>query len=497
MSQINTNKFIKLVEKYHPDTIFMKDPHMDHMLILAEDVKDIIGSETWLPCPIISPNCSFTIVPFQGSAYCHVDDLITFIQDSIEDKSLGCLHNSTQGCYKRILWRNAHFIIDYHKPLGVYDSSKYSDQVNIMVDLIENVLSKYELRGECEYEMSRCTDTKFRVDYFINLPTPIIIEIDEKHHGDYRERLNDDEKNKLNSLGFNIVRINAALWKNNTEYFRNKLDKTVKKYTGLLFVDNIRKKIDTLGLKESFKDFGIDNYSTMIQNDFIFPLSKVLDKFGIEKDEDVYAQINKRFMLLDDGDADDLDMDDEDLDADDLDADDLDDEENDDEENDDEENDDENNDDEENDDTNHTSNKNIKKAATTGWVPGVHYVYNQQEEEYYLKYPTIVALATIAGTWMGQNYIDKTWELICYVNNNVDEARVNIVNLMTVDEISRKKMFNTIHETAVRDMKYKLHTQEEKVRILNYKVQELQKKCNTGVKKAVHNKKKPIIIHNN
>ena len=491
MSQINTDKFIKLVYKYHPNTIFVKDPQNNIMLVPAENVKNIIGSETWLPCAVISPNCSFTRVKFQGSSYCYVDDLITFIQDSIEEKTLGCLHNDTNGCTKRILWRNAHFVIDYHKPLGVYDSSKYSDQVNIMVDLIENVLSKYNLRGECEYEMSRCTDTRFRVDYFINLPTPIIIEIDEKHHGEYRERLNDNEKNKLNNLGFNIVRIDAILWKNNKGYYRNVLNKTVKKYTGLLFVNNIKKKIDELGLKESFRDFGIDNYSTMIQDDFVFPLSKVLEKFGIEKDEDIHSQIMKRFMLLDNG-NDDVDYDDyEDSDLE-LDADGLDsDEENEEDEEDDEENnesDEEDNDDNEdnddkdndnnddNDNGNNNSKNKTKVSAVTSWAPGVHYAYNNDEDEYYLKYPTVVAVATIAGTWMGQNYIDKTWELICYINDNVDKARENIVNLMTIDELTRKKMFNTIHETSVRDIKYKLHTQEEKSRILCYKLQESNQK---------------------
>jgi hypothetical protein len=279
-----------------------------------------------------------------------------------------------------------------------------------------------------------------------------------------------------------------------------------------LFVDNIKKKIDALGLKESFKDFGIDDYSTMIQDDFIFPLSKVLDKFGIEKDEDVYSQITKRFMLLDD---------DEDMDADsdlELDADGLDDDEDneydndednedDNDEDDNEDNEDDNNEDnDEDNDEDEYNNKStqIKKAATTGWVPGVHYIYNEQEEEYYLKYPTIVALATIAGTWMGQNYIDKTWELICYVNNNVDKARENIVNLMTIDEVSRKNMFNTIHKTAVRDITYKLHTQEEKSRILNYKLQEaneknkqLREKFNNLTKKSLHGNKKLVISHNN
>ena len=468
--------FIKLIEKYHPDTIFYKDPSSHLMFILAEDVKDIIGSYTWLPCSSMTQNCSFTKIVLQGSTFCYLDDLLTFVQDSIEEKSLGQLHNETNGHDKRILWRNAHFVVDYHKPLGIYDKSKYSDQVNIIVDLIENVMSKYDLYGECEYEMSRCTNTKFRVDYFINLPIPIIIEIDEKKHGEYREKLNDREKDKLNLLGFNVIRIKAEFWSKNKEYYRNELDTAIQKYTGLLFVKGIQKKINELKLKESFEYFGIQNYSKLVQNDFIFPLNKVLAKFDIDTGEPMYNIIMERFMILDNNETSSCNMKNSSLECDisseydsDLDSDmesDLDSEPDNSLDNTDIKN----------------SDQDVKVLGTKGtiskWIPGVHYIYNKEKEEYYLKYPTIVAIATISGKSMGQDYIDRTWELICYINNNIDTARKNIVELMTIDNYARKKMFNTIKNIAIANIKDKLKNQEEKTKFLNFKLQEISNEKN-------------------
>jgi hypothetical protein len=233
----------------------------------------------------------------KGKEYRLLANIIKFVKYSVNDNDLGKF--TGPGI---VLWRNPHYVIDFHKPLGWYDSEikkeSYSEQVLIMVDIIENVLDKYGSRGISEYKLSKCTHMNYRPDYYIYFHLkPLIIEINEKHHKQKAgESRNDENKDMLNSL-FYVLQIDADRW-NNKDYRNQKLNyikELVRENMPKIFMKSLMCKSNEI--KEAINILGNLVVTSLINNDdFPFELESVLDKLGVSKKSKKYNEIYNQFV---------------------------------------------------------------------------------------------------------------------------------------------------------------------------------------------------------
>jgi len=249
--KILKDKFADIKFWYHSDGIRLSDACI--MKIIGLD-KIPIGDDFNYFSDNGVKNGPFKRNPHDTKKYRSLEAVLYFIIYSVmDDTNLGNLRimqNTNLDNKKCIIHRNVHYVIDYHKPLGIYykflDAKDYSDQVIILTDIIEYINEKYEIRGECEYDSRRWFSDHiyFRFDYFIKtLYCPIIIEVNEQHHHEKREMLNDFAKMDLESVGACVIMIDTKDWYKSNDYKRyikTILDSKLKTHKSLMFIEKVK-----------------------------------------------------------------------------------------------------------------------------------------------------------------------------------------------------------------------------------------------------------------
>lgn len=415
MSEIK--KFKELIQKKHNFIIPKRD---GFYRIKESDALKMLESD-WFPKKYFLNKCRIN-----RTDHYKLDDIMNFIKNSVNDSDLGDFYKIQEsvGKSQRILWRNSHYVIDYHKPMGWFDQENkksYSDQVLIIVEIIEKVLDNLGIRGINEFDLYRCTDFKFRVDYFINLPIPLIIEVNEKKHSkSLTTALNDLQKDKLNKLRFNVIHIDATTWNKHKEMYLLLIKQHVEKYNAIKFIEETIKKSDELN--DIAKELGNDIVNSCSeQEEFPFPLSKCLQKFGITKKNIKYNEIISLFIdteeIIDDN-MSDISSDEELNDLSDSES------------------------DHDSESESDYDNKNTKKNLPIKNVlynPNIDYIF--KNEEYYINYPTLVKVGVYCNSIEANNFIDKSWKLIQFISKHGRSAYQNLLGDMTLSFEERKKMF--------------------------------------------------------
>lgn len=352
----------------------------------------------------------------KGDKYCVIADLKNFIHYSVNDDTMGEMFGPTGG---HVMWRNPHYVIDFHKPMGWYESEKdkYSVQVSIMTDIIENAIDKhgYE-RGKSEFDMNQITETNFRVDYCFPL-LKLLIEINEdQHKTSLREIKNDEEKDKLKDLEYQILQIDESRWSENREETIILIKYCAKRRQPINYLKYIMDQTnDITDLIKSLGQDIIENHINNINgsNPFIYPLLSTIKKFGIQENTALFDEILSNFRNSDDC-SDDIDKSNYDSDCDsdcDFDSDDFDSSDND--------SDNESNDGSDNEPIHSSDTSFVIKGErhNTLYKRNVHYVFNENNNQYYLTTPTMIMIAIKSNKKEGIEYVELTWKLIDYIKN--------------------------------------------------------------------------------
>ena len=374
-----------------------------------------------------------------------LDDIMDFVKNSVNDASL-CDYSKNKHLQKA-LWRNCHYVVDYHKPLNWFNSNtidEYSDQVKILTEIVENILDKISLRGMNEFELERCTNFKFRVDYFVQLPIPLIIDIIEKKTNPKvtfkADSINDFEKEQLAEIKFRVLQIDATQWDKNKKMYCSVIEDHIKKFNAIKFLENIIMQSNEL--RDIIEELGHDISLSCCSNDeFKFPLSKCLKKFGVQDKSSKYSEIMSQFFdktdacpmthpyyhqALSDYMRDDLsDMSDS-----------------------------------SSDESNKASkkskkNKNAKinskkdnnfddtlvsKTKRVLFIRGIDYLFD--DDEYHLNMATLIQVAVTSGERRASIFIEKSLKLMNYISAYGKSAYEKLLKDMTLSLEDRKKMFN-------------------------------------------------------
>lgn len=232
--------------------------------------------------------------------YYYLEDFMNFVHYSVNDKDMGQLN--TTG--KNVMWRNPNYVVDFHKPMGWYDEiiknkqETYCEQVLILVDIVELLLNDIKHLCKSEYELNdELNGVRFRVDYFVKLVIPLIIEINEKHHKtSLGESQIDNYKDALEYLNYKIVQIDATKW--NNKYEKQKYIAIIKEHINIFSPLDVIEKIlvDSEEIKDIIDDLGKDIcQECMEKSEFSFNLENILKKFGINKNTEKYKYWENQF----------------------------------------------------------------------------------------------------------------------------------------------------------------------------------------------------------
>lgn len=234
-----------------------------------------------------------TTVFSDGNPTYALDDVMNFVKYSVEDVDLSSFRSSPI-----IAWRNAHYVIDYHQPMGW--TFVYSFQVTVIVDLVKNTLDKFELRkqkhdiGISEFDMKKSYGLDFRIDYFINFgPFSIAIEVNEKNSHRKKSALSNDEKKELiTNLGIMFISIHEDTWNDTKNIIIKKINDHLESILG--FTYNVMKKSDAIKELENSMSESMLN-SCLSNSEFPFELEECLKIFNVKKNSDKYKMVMSFF----------------------------------------------------------------------------------------------------------------------------------------------------------------------------------------------------------
>jgi hypothetical protein len=421
MSILNKNLFTSDLDKFR--ILLLKK----HSFILVKRDKNYWIKESdvfkmleidWLPKKYFDGEKKMT-----GYIYYLLDDVMEFVKNSVNDVTLENNAQCKQSINKtqKTLWRNCHYVIDYHKPMGWFTKQIYPEQVKILVEIVENILDKIPIRGINEFELSRCTEFNLKIDYFIELPIPLLIEINEKTK---KSCLTDDIEN----LQFKIIKIDANSWSKNKKMYCALIEDHIKKFYAIKFLENIITKSDEL--KDIVDELGNDISLLCCTDDqFKFPLSKCLKKFSAGKKSLKYADIMAQFVDVPNSIMSDHIGDDDLSDLSDSSS--------------------ESSEDDKNVNFDDTL---VKKTKRVIFIRDVDYLF--KDDEYYLNMATLIQVAVTSGERKAYIFIEKSLKLINFISTYGKTAYEKLLKDMSLSLEDRKKMFKQ-HRLTVNQEKDK------------------------------------------
>lgn len=222
-----------------------------------------------------------------------LDDVMNFVKYSIEDYDLRDLKKSPI-----VMWRNSHYVIDYHIPMGW--NFTYSFQVNVITEIVQQCIDKFELRktkkciGVNEFDMKNSYGLNFRIDYFIKLgPFSVAIEVNEKTTHTKKSMLTTDMKKELlANLGIMSVKIDEETWNITKDIQIRKINEHLESLLG--FTYNVMKKSDELkNLENAMSDSMFE--SCLNGSDFPFDLNECLKMFNVKDNSEKHKFIMSLF----------------------------------------------------------------------------------------------------------------------------------------------------------------------------------------------------------
>lgn len=247
-----------------------------------------------LELPTLSGKYFYPTTVYDNNNPCYsLDDVMNFVKYSVEDSDLGDFRKCSV-----IMWRNSHYVIDYHYPMGW--KFVYSFQVSVITEIIQKTLDKYELRkekrdiGNSEYDMKDSYGLDFRIDYFIKFgPFSVAIEVNEKKTHAKKSAITADEKKEaLKCLGILFVSINEETWNITKDVHIKHINEHLECLLG--FTYNIMKKSD--GLKELENSMSNEMFNSCLSNsEFPFELNECLKMFNVKKNSEKYKMIMSLF----------------------------------------------------------------------------------------------------------------------------------------------------------------------------------------------------------
>lgn len=397
----------------------------------------------WLPSKYFNLDVATKI---EDKLWYDLEAFCKFIKYSVNDPDLRRVEKRSENCDKpqKILSDNPHYVVDYHEPLKW--QMKYHDQVNILVDIIKITLDQFGVRGYHAYEL--VTDFfQMRCDYYISTPIPLIINIQSE------DNIPDDDcVELLTDIGYKVITINAKTWQRERLMHCDEIYMHIRKYQSAVVLTSIINKSEEIKeIVETFGEEAIVNYSS----GFPFSLSKVLQLFGIKKNNKKYKEIWNKFdnvVTLDNisVNSSESELTDSDDSCSTFDS---------------------------KDDSDNSSFKSDDMCNDI-FIENKHYSYSEKDKEIYINYNTLIFVGASAGTKFSRIVIDKMWELIEYINESRSLLEDVIKNITLTDD-KRKKMYDAIKARVtdrIDDFDEEMEIMHATTEELNIEIEDLHKK---------------------
>lgn len=426
---IEKEKFIKILNLKYPEIKIFDILGIKR--ILCSDLKKYLNIESF-------PKKYFkSKKTYQKQTYQVIKDVMDFVKFSVCDKEMMEIYGPSGG---HPMGRNPHYVIDFHEEMGWTKEFDYPIQVKILVEIIKNTVDTHKfIRGSSEFRLNNNTSTKFRCDYYFSRPK-LIIEIDEDRHSMVlREMINDQEKDKLKDLGFDVCHVYASEWNDNKykscvfEYIKFKIEK----YQPMNYFEIIMKRINEIDevvnfLGKEIVDSYVENSVKQNSSGFIFPLGKILEQINIDPGSKMYQEImlcfpsninNSIFNEDDYEDDDNHDHDDSFFDSDD--------------DSDDDSDSDSDNDSNSGDDSN-KKNKNLLLQEKYVYIKNTDYI--EKDGEYYVNERIMMEIAIKTSTKLGRRYYNMLIDLFEYIKDVGPKICEEYNKLLIESELSNDKM---------------------------------------------------------
>lgn len=424
------------------------------MNLINNSNSDLIS---WLPGKYFNQS-NATIM--DDIMYYPIDSLCEFFKMSVNDVDLIEInkHSEFKTQYQRILGNNPHYVIDYHRLFKWDKTFTYSNKVNILVEIIDNIFDPIQRRGFSNYRYKN-EYIDITCEYFIDLAIPLMIFID--------KNLTTEQNMLLQLFGFQILNINSNDW--NTNKFMNfeYIKAYINKYSLLIFIKNLSEKSDIKTIIDTFGKSALVNHSS----GFPFSLKKTLELFGLKSTDAKYNEILNKFDNL-------VDIDDKGnndngsvislCDSNDSDSDSVTDEYN----------------------SFTSDNSSLDEAhkentiSSDIFIEGTHYKY--VNDEIYIDYNTLIYLGAYAGTKISRICIDKMWNLVKYIdeitktlNDNIETELKNINKNKFRDMIKFKKLTEK-NKKDESNSEYDIDNEmlKAELEMVSIENEELENKCN-------------------
>ena len=376
----------------------------DNLFLSKEDTLKVLDEKT-LPL-----DCFENMQTLNSKQYCLLTGIMDFLKKSSET--------------------NIHYVIDYHQPMK-WNEINYSNKTNIILDVIENVLNYYKIRGICGFNLIKHYGFDYRCDYFINLPIPIVFEITDCNHKFVRSAFkHTEELQMLEDLQIKVIQIDAETWKKFKCVYFEQIKSHIDKFYAMSFLADIIEKSDELN--DIVEALGKGTVEMCASNSkFPYSVEECLKKFDVNKTTgDHVMSFFKEDQYNDSDTESEVESDIEsDIESD-------------------EEDDDECPDYDDNNSVYSTESNESDQMQNT-FIPDVDYHVNA-DGKIYVNQPTLIIISVIAGSRKAQNFIRLSHKLTEYISSHGRLAYENLMKEMFVPMSQREKMYATYEKLQLK-----------------------------------------------
>lgn len=272
---------------------------MEHFIIQLKKINDDIkiieyNDEYYIDEDRIIKILEHNAVPFyyfknikkiDKVLYYNIEDLYNYIMNSPEDEKLSDFNCSPSK--NKILWRNSHYLIDYHIPLK--STKVYSAKLAILSKIVQVTCDDFNIRGINQHTIRFDDGKYFTCDYFINLPLkPLIINLIE-----HSEHIKMSHLNRLENYGYSIINVFLSEWNEKKAEYINQIRKHLKMLVGLNFIKTVQRMVDKLDLNELIYKL---NGNIYLSGKFLFDLHKTLKVLDVDEGTDKHNEIIGMFV---------------------------------------------------------------------------------------------------------------------------------------------------------------------------------------------------------
>lgn len=378
-------------------------------------------------------------------------DVVKIIESKEIPQSLSCgyvkngvkYYSADNLLYFLRLSVNPHHTLDYQIPMG------FSYTERPLLDVVR-LFDKYGIRGKYNYNMEECSNClNFKVSYYYHCPIPLLVDVYSENQDAMRENL----YKMFESQRCRCIEIDTRDWEKMKDTMLFHVESHLLKLNAISFMEKIIKESEEI--KDVVDELGNDVIGAICSNvEFPFQLSECLKKFRITETNPKYDEIMALFETFtsdasneDEPQLETIDENDElDMFSDESVG---------------------NNSDMESCDSIMLEEEcmiTTQQNGNTMYIMGQDYVIC--DGNYYLNHPTLIKIAIRSGIRRAEQYVDKTWKLVQYINRYGRQAYNSLLKTMDLTTDERKQMFTITNTTFEQNHMDELSKAQQKIKEL-------------------------------